>query len=155
MAATLEYASVYMENLQDMLDDVFRELHRGDWLELQFPLRLNGMIEELCRLAVFCKVHKKIFVYGAGARAESMINRLNKLQISIECAVVTENKDRDSILGYPVKMFREIQGELDRDCGIVLAMNEKFQEEVIGKIEETGVDFFPGFEAGQKAAVLE
>lgn len=142
VATTLKYASGYMENLQYMLDDVFCELHRGDLLDLQFPLRLNRMIEELCRLAIFCKMHKKIFVYGAGARAESIIHRLNNLQIPVECAVVTENKDRDSILEYPIKIFSEIQRELDKDCGVILAMNEKFQEEVVERVEEAGVDYF-------------
>lgn len=141
-ATAKEYASVYQENLLYIVEEIFGELHRGNWLELRFPLKLNHMLEELCRLAVFCREHRQLFIYGAGAQAEILANRLHNLQIEVSCVVVTDKHGQEQFLNYPVKEFREIREKLKDDCGIILAMSRKFQEEVIDEIEKTGVDYY-------------
>lgn len=139
---TAEYASVYMENQMYLLDTVFGELHRGNLLKVQFPLKLNTMLEPLCRLAVFCRTHTKLYLYGAGAQAEIMMKRLQNLRADIRGVVVTKRRNKEHFFGYQIMEFREIQNELDEECGIILAMSGKFQEEVIDSLEGAGVDYF-------------
>lgn len=141
IVTTEEYTSCYVERQMLLLDDIFGKLHQI-WPGLRIPLDLNSMIYELCHLLIFCKTHRRLLVYGSGAQAEYLFDRLDDLGIKVHLVIVTKKGDNEWFRGHPVKEFREVERTLDSTCGIILAMSRKYQEEVIKDVEDTGIDYF-------------
>ncbi len=138
-----EYASVYLNNLMYMVDNLFMELHDCNLVEIKFPVKFSEVLTSMKSLYQFCLRHSRIIVYGAGAQAIYMEQHLKTLEVDFECFVVSKKKEGVEMLnGHRIREFAEIQSSLDKSCGIILAMSVKFQEEVIPMLAECGVDYY-------------
>lgn len=139
---TQEYASAYMSNMMYILDTVFGEIHKSNWMQAEFPLKLDNTIPDLCRLIAFCQTHSNIILYGAGAQAKLLMKKLQNLDIKVNRIAVTRKSEDERFMGYFVEEFGEMNDIVNKDYGIIVAMSKKFQVEVIQSIEDTGIDYF-------------
>lgn len=82
------------------------------------------------RLKLFCKLHKKIFLYGAGGQAEKYAEILEKYKIPFCGFVVTDiNANKHFLKNHQV--FELSRLEIEYGMGIILALNKKNRREVI------------------------
>jgi len=93
-----------------------------------FGLKESCEIEN--KLIEFCKKYKEIFLYGAGIYGLEYLNILKKNNINI-IGFITSNRLISEYYGFPVYTLSEIKLILTKEQGIVLAVKEEFQREIL------------------------
>lgn len=89
------------------------------------------------RIVKFCNKFDKIYIYGAGKKADRYTKYLNELEIPFEAYMVskiTENggtKEYHKVIPYNEKLMK------DGKIGILFALNKKNAKEVIKSISHT------------------
>lgn len=136
-----EYASLYTNALTYVVDTVFSELWKSEFITVDFPIDLYTGLDFMKRLFLFTQSHKKIYVYGAGAQAKRMKRKLDKLGVRVRAFLVTDKKGNEEELGgCQVRPFTDARNEIGGEDGVIIALSNKFSEEVIPKLE--GIDYF-------------
>lgn len=90
----------------------------------------------------YCRLHKKIYIYGAGRFGRETCVYLSEQGIAIDGFIVTSKElCVDSVLGIKVYSFDEI--ELESSDGVIAAVGKKYTDEVIRSLKMKGInDFF-------------
>lgn len=87
----------------------------------------------------FCNAHNKIYFYGAGKVSKELIRYFEDEDIRIEGLIVSNGCRKSAEFGgKPVYELREIP--LDNKCGIVLAVSEKYQNEIRNELINLGIE---------------
>ncbi len=87
-------------------------------------------------LTCFCRKFKEIYIYGAGVRAERCAEYLDRCHIEYQAFLVTHLQKETEIKGHKVLEFsKEIPFNY---AGIIVAVSEKYQKEIIPLLEENG-----------------
>ena len=130
-----DYASMNEVNMQYYLQRLGRQVRKqcGDFQtfsEMEEEIRLSA-------LSAYCGKYSRILVYGAG----EMAARYGSFIPGIEAYVVSDGQPKpDSLNEKPVKYLSEVLGI--RDCGIVLCLDEKYQEKVIPLLKKCKIEHY-------------
>ncbi len=79
---------------------------------------------------LFCKKYNRIYIYGAGIKAEKLADFMKKESIKFDGFIVTELKDNKKILKEH-KVLEISELTYTSDIGIVIALNDKNKKQVI------------------------
>ena len=130
-----QYASMNEVNilyyLKKMINQVKGEYGAFDrFYEMEEKISLGA-------LGVFCSKYKRLLIYGAGYYAKKYINFLP----SVEACIVSDGQKREDYFEeIPILYLSEIQRL--NECGIVLCLNKKNQEQVLPIIRKYGVQTY-------------
>ena len=91
------------------------------------------------RLLEFCKINKRLVIYGAGKYGAAVEKFCRERDVSIYCFCVTQIDEKETFLGYTVKEIAEIRKNFS-DVGVIVAVSEKFSGEVLEKVK--GLHYF-------------
>ena len=131
-----DYAAMNQINLQYFIDQLCHQV-RSQYGGFQYFFQLQQLI---CREALsnFCKKYQRIYVYGTGVTAAYYQDLLT----NVEAYIVSDGYvKRNSFQGAPVKYLSEI--DLSEDCGIVLCLKKRFQDQVVSLLKSQGfTDYF-------------
>lgn len=83
------------------------------------------------KLLKFCKTGKKIVIYGAGKGGASVERFLTQNGITPYCFCVSQIDERNTYMGYPIKEIAEVRRELGEGVKVIVAISEKFAEEML------------------------
>ena len=86
----------------------------------------NEFYEYICE---FCHSCKKIYIYGGGNYGKRCLSFLQKKKVQIWGFITTEGGG--DVLGIPVYKAEEILKELDLDSGIILAVKQEYQKQIL------------------------
>ncbi|MDE6435779.1 MAG: rhamnan synthesis F family protein [Lachnospiraceae bacterium] len=127
-----EYASIKEVNSQYYLNQIAAQVRRQYGVFDDF----NKMKERILLGALerFCTKYPRILVYGIGDMAEK-----HKMFLpDVEAYVVSDGRDKPELFdGMPVRYLSEVR--VSEDCGVVLCLDERNQEQVIPMLEEQGL----------------
>lgn len=126
-----EYASMNEVNLYYYIERIASQIKYGygdfdSFFEMEEKL-LSGI------LAQFCEKHSRILIYGTGYYAKKYKDFLKNVEA---CVVSDGQKKADYFEGVPVMYLSEVL-ELN-ECGIVLCMNRKNQEQALIELKKYG-----------------
>ena len=89
----------------------------------------------------YCRLHKKIYIYGAGRFGREICVYLSEQGIAIDGFIVTSREQCvDLVLGVKVYSLDEIG--LENGDGIMAAVGKKYIDEVIRSLKTKGTDDF-------------
>ncbi len=86
------------------------------------------------RLIRFCNKYESLYCYGAGLYGGTIHKILIKYDIHIKAFLVSECDEQSFKNNIPILRFDEITQNIDDNCGIILAISEEHQQEVISNI---------------------
>ncbi|WP_188399486.1 glycosyltransferase family 9 protein [Sporomusa sp. GT1] len=93
-------------------------------------------------LIEFCRMHKRIFLYGAGIYGEWCFHFLKEQNIHVEGFLVTDNPNVE-YLGIPIYLANEKIPLMCSETGIIFSLKKSFREEIKNMlINVNNVDFF-------------
>lgn len=88
----------------------------------------------------FCKKFNKIYIYGAGKKADRYTRYLNEMKIQFKAYLVSEPiKNTETMNDHPIILYTKEILE-DGNVGILLGLNKENAKEVLNKIL-SGVDY--------------
>lgn len=132
----MDYAAMDKVNLSYYLKEIVYQIKQGygdfkDFCGLEEKI-LSGALK------VFCSKFSRILIYGTGFYAK----KYKDILLNVEACIVSDGqKKADYFEGIPVMYLSEVK-ELD-ECGVVLCLNKKNQEEVLPVIKKYGIqDYF-------------
>lgn len=79
----------------------------------------------------FCRIHQKIYIYGAGHYGQICLHFLENENIKPEGFITTYGGE--DVSDIPVYQAEKILGTLSMESGILIAMKPKFQKEIRDK----------------------
>lgn len=135
IVVSTQYASMNNVNehyyLRKLLPQIKRQYGEFDtFFELREELLVRALQE-------FCGKYSRVFVYGTG----EMMQIRKRLFKGIEAYLVSPGHIKlDEIDGVPVKYISEISSP--EDCGIVLCLNERNQQQVIPLLKKYGFNHY-------------
>lgn len=141
VAYQAEYASIYLNNLSYVVDEVFLELKKSNLTAVKFPLQLYSNVEFIRKLIDFTREHTKIYVYGAGAQGKILKKKLDMIGVRPAAFLVSRREGNKAVFeGCKVELFSDVKNDMKEGVGIILAMSNKFADEVIPVLGE--IDYF-------------
>lgn len=87
----------------------------------------------------FCRAKETLILYGAGKFGKIVEAFLREKEIPVFCFCVTQIDEKEEFCGYPIKEIAEIRRDF-KDAGIVIAVSEKFSEDVLEQVK--GLPYF-------------
>lgn len=133
-----EYASMNEINLQDYLDRICKQVKR-QYGNFSTYSDFNKLIFQGA-LAIYCKKHKGLYVYGAGDMAREYQKAI--LEISdIVSYIVSDGQDKSEKIGN-YKVIYLSEADFSDDSGVLLCVNEKNQNEIIPLLKKRGITDF-------------
>lgn len=127
-----QYASLNEVNILYYLNKMINQVKK----EYGAFSRFHEMEEKISlgALGVFCSKYTRLFIYGAGYYAKKYI----KLIPNVEACIVSDDQKREeSIEGIPILYLSEVPRL--NECGIVLCLNKKNQEQVLPVLRKYGI----------------
>lgn len=127
-----EYAQLYLNNMQFILDSVFASLHNSFYFPtVKFPLDVDEMISDWISLKCFCQNCEKLYLYGAGTWAQIIYEKMEKINKRIDGVVVSSIGSFTTFNNLNVEEYETIKTYLkSENIGIIVAMSHKFSREV-------------------------
>lgn len=124
-----EYASMNEVNMQYYLNQLVYQVRvQFGSFELFNEMKENITLNAL---QTFCMKYSKVFIYGTGEMAQKYRGYVS----GVSAFVVSDNqKKADNIEGIPVIYLSQM--EWSEDCGIVLCLNKRNQQQVIPLLEK-------------------
>lgn len=128
-----DYASMNEVNMQYYLQRIGQQIRKqcgefNTFFEMEERIRLIA-------LHAFCEKYSGILVYGAGEMAE----KYGKYIPNIKKYIVSDGQVKpEKLNGKPVKYLSEVIGI--KDCGIVLCLSEKYQEQVVTQLKKYKIE---------------
>lgn len=86
----------------------------------------NEFYEYICE---FCHSCQKLYIYGGGNYGKRCLCFLQKKNIHIEGFITTDGGG--DVSGFPVYKAEEILNKLDLDSGIILAVKQEYQKQIL------------------------
>lgn len=98
----------------------------------------DGIIKRLTwrQFLWFCQKYKVLYIYGAGIRAKRYARYLDKMHINYQAFLVTELSGENSLMGHKIVKLSDIT--LPENTGIIVAVNENNQKEVVPFLKKKG-----------------
>ena len=122
-------------------DEVFLELKKSELTAVKFPLELYSNVEFIRRLIDFTRKHREIYVYGAGAQGKILKKKLDMIGVSPAAFLVSRREGNKAVFeGCKVELFSDMKNDMKEGDGIILAMSNKFADEVIPLLGD--IDYF-------------
>ena len=84
----------------------------------------------------FCQRHRILYIYGAGIRAERYAGYLDKMHVKYRAFIVTELSGKNRLMGHRILRLSDIK--LPENTGIIVAVNENNQKEVVPFLNKKG-----------------
>ncbi|GFI46431.1 hypothetical protein IMSAGC019_01745 [Lachnospiraceae bacterium] len=127
-----EYASMNEVNMQYYLNQIAYQIRMqfGDF-KLFSDMKNNITLKAL---QSFCINYSKLYIYGAGEMAQKYKNYVPGL---IAYVISDNQKKVDNIEGIPVIYLSQMKRS--EDCGVVLCLNKRNQQQVIPLLKKYGV----------------
>lgn len=134
---TDRYASESLEYSQASLTKAFRILK--SYLGVRFISELDYFEQRRQELLDFYKKHNNLYIYGAGVYGKDCLAVLKSEGIKIRAFLVSDmNVQFDFINDIPIYSFDK--ANLSEDVGIIVAVSEKYQDEIIQVIKSRILD---------------
>jgi hypothetical protein len=130
------YAGLQWNNSEAIIGGIVKRtklmLQSGSYMELKSCVKYNRF--DLIR---FAQQHSRIAIYGTGDMADDITDFFNQRCLEIDFYIVGEGYRKEAI--YRDKAVYELSEiHADDDLGIVVALNKKNAEKVIGVLEKKG-----------------
>lgn len=133
-----DYASLQISNLDYQLCRSVERL--TDEYSISTCRQFEGYDKK--RLYSFCESHKEIYIYGTGLYGKRFADILKRRGLQFNGFFVTEKKGEEYLEGYPIRPIREFAWESDieqRGIGVIVAVSEYYQEEIVETLNQCGV----------------
>lgn len=133
-----QYASLQISNLNYQLCQTVARL--GKEYSISTYRQFEGFDKE--KLYSFCEMHKKIYIYGAGVYGKRYAEILAQNGLKLDGFLVSERKGGMCVEGYDICAIREFIENDDIDIksvGVLVAVSEYYQEEIVETLEEYGI----------------
>lgn len=135
---TDRYMGESFHYMQSVLKDAFYRLKSS--LGIWQIAELKDYENRVSELSDFARQYKKIYIFGAGVWAKrSLMMISDELRPPNAFLVSGGQTNPSNILGIPVLNLNQVR--LDGNCGIIIATDEKYQQEILDAIN----GYAPGF----------
>ena len=136
-----EYASVYIENISEVLSQSMGMLE--EYMGIRYIYEMDKYEAEKKKIQRFIENKANIYIYGAGAYGISCLKLLNSIGVIPECFIVTEKNNtlntEKLINNIPIKVLDDIK--FCGEDGIIVAMNTNFRKQVIDILRNKNIDY--------------
>lgn len=145
---TDQFAGERMDYLQDVLTDAFTVLKGCLGIGSVRGLRQARWVDE--KLVEFALEHSPVYIYGAGKYGQRCADILYIKSCEIKAFIVSKNSnDEKRVKGIPVIEVSQFVPE--ENSGIIVAVSEKFRDEILNEINERYPLFKQIYYFGEKA----
>lgn len=128
------FASMSGINQQYYMNQIIRQVRR-QYGEVDTFLDLRKMIFK-GKLMEFCLAHRKIYVYGTGHKAGQYLDLLP----DFAACIVSDGQPRGTFPGGKRVLYLS-ELKRDEDTGIIVCLDEKYQEQVLPLLREKGFSY--------------
>lgn len=105
-------------------------------IENNYKKVMSATRNENIDLCNFCDNYKKVYVYGAGKKAQRLAGVLDRCGIQFEAFIVSDKETKaDSLLSHDIKYLSDILEEKD-EIGIIIGLNPTNAREVYPILEK-------------------
>lgn len=133
-----QYAGIHFEQIQYALKKAFNKLEAS--LGISWISEIDDFESNLRELLNFVNKFDKFYIYGAGILGMKYFTMLkNEQKLPVAFLVSDSLKNPQYIQGIPVCLISDI--DLNERCGIIVAVAEIYQEEVIRAIKNQKAEF--------------
>lgn len=87
----------------------------------------------------FCSKYSRIYVYGAGTCAPLILKYLIEEEIEIKGIIISEKKETSPEILCGVKVYALNEVDLDKDCGVFIAVGIALQLEIVDYLSAHGL----------------
>lgn len=133
-----QYASLLISNLNYQLWQAVSRL--GKEYSISTYRQFEGFsIERLCS---FCEAFERIYIYGAGVYGKRYAEILAQNNLQFNGFLVSKRNDEMYLDGHDIYAVRELREKDDIDVknmGVLVAVSEYYQEEIIETLGECGI----------------
>lgn len=136
---TDQFAGERIDYVQDVLTDAFKVLKACLGIGSVKGLRKSRWIDK--KLVDFALEHSPIYIYGAGKYGQRCADILYIKSCEVKAFIVSKKENGEKkIKGIPVIEVSQFVPE--ENSGIIVAVSEKFREEILNEMKER----YPSFE---------
>ena len=129
---TDRYAGEEIEYMQMVLRKAFERLNKS--LDIRNILELEKYEERTKKFIPFIHKYKKIYIYGAGIRGERYYSYLEKMKRQPTAFIVSDKGEEEKAI-HDIPVYNISEVELDENCGIIIGVSEKYQQEILLNIK--------------------
>lgn len=123
---TDKYAAENMEYFMDIFNITFELIEKT--YGLHHIAEIRNFLRLVKELSLFCKQFCNIYIYGAGGMGKKCFRILLNLGITPRGFLVTAKKNESALLGVQIQKIEDVP--LDKNCGILVAVQEKYRREI-------------------------
>lgn len=121
-----DYASMYIDNMQQMIMDMFsilnKELEVKNWYQIK---QYTGGCDDIIQ---FVKQYDRAYIYGTGIYGKRCYKILKYNNIDVFGFLVSEKTDEEYLFDVPVNDINNAN-ITQRDC-IIIAVSSKYRQEI-------------------------
>lgn len=142
IAMSSSFIDCFLKQLQEELSYLWTSLNQK--FGVRYYNDINSYWDKLERIKEFEDKHKKIYIYGAGIRCKDCIKVCGILNIKVAGILVTSKVgEPKKVEGIPVIEIKNFHPDLSK--GIIVAVVEKYQQEVIDILEKNNISNYLTF----------
>ncbi len=104
-----------------------------DLIRRQDEIRVYVQLDET--MIEQARLHKKVYVYGAGKAAEEIVNQLKQNAINIDKIILTNKMTKDTFMEIKVVQVSELN-ESEDDILVILGATRKYRDEMRHNLEQ-------------------
>ncbi len=135
---TDHYAGMRLEYMRDVLEKSFDLLASS--LGISNIKELTSFEDRRIKLLEYIKEFEYFYIYGAGVKGKQVQAMLKDVKKIPKAFLVSDGKSNpQNVSGIPVYTLKEIS--LDKKCGIIVAVSERYQDEIIQAIKDKDTEF--------------
>lgn len=135
---TDKYAGERLEYMERSMRKAFERLNES--LGVSYIAELDSYEKRLQEMLKFIHKYKQFYIYGAGTIGKSCFLMLKNEQKTPEAFLVSDIEgNAGEIQGIPVYSLEQI--ELHKDCGVIIGVAAKYQNDILVRIKERYPDF--------------
>ena len=136
---TQGYASLQISNLNYLLCQTVSRL--GNEYSISTCRQFAGFDKE--KLYDFCRAHGSLYIYGTGLYGKRYAQILTRAGVVFDGFLVSEKKGEQFVEEHNVYGVRELADTSEtnrKNVGVIIAVSEYFQEEIVEMLEKYGFD---------------
>ena len=131
-AISTSFAVEFFQQLQGELSFLWTSLNNN--FGIRYYSDIKNYWERFEKIKSFKGIFDEIYIYGAGVRCRDCLKICRALNIKPQGIVVSDgNGDIETVEGIPVMAVKEFEQSPSR--GIIVAVVEKYQEEIMAVLE--------------------
>ena len=139
---TSEYAEEKMIFLQSLLENSFWALN--NFLGLNNAYEINHLKQKILQIEDYYKSNRKIYLYGAGKKAQDCLSLLYNLRLPVQGIIVSDQiLNPDDVMGIKVYSIDEIK--VDINVGIIIAVGKAYLSSVEDELKKRGISNYITF----------